>query len=280
MSVINMPQYILEFNKENNLKKLIDNRENNDIVFLVENNDIIENITLLHIYKNIKTKNIKINFLNELDFLNNFLEEPEKSFIKEDNFYIINNLFLNNDKKPFWKKPDNYLSQITGIANFRLSPFYFLDNIYSNEKTDNIGICLNSFLNIDVNYILRKIKNEIKSCSLNYEEYYFKNSLDIFPNQPKPFTTNIIENQFKSPLDTFKDLLIDLSKLKYFIGNMNELFLLSYLVLGKENCILLKTDNYPEEYYHFFDNYIDINIPWKDLQLMKMLVNLFEKDVN
>ena len=143
------------------------------------------------------------------------------------------------------------------------------------------------FLNIDVNYILRKIKNEIKSCSLNYEEYYFKNSLDIFPNQPKPFTTNIIENQFKSPLDTFKDLLIDLSKLKYFIGNMNELFLLSYLVLGKENCILLKTDNYPEEYYHLPKAGLVISlrtqhffIEDKTMQEINQLYAYIDKDLN
>jgi len=247
------------------------------LYFLSENDDLIENLILLHIFNDLRKyyyKDLKLGFSHQFEFLNTFLDDEFRLPTKvKDELVIIQNLLLDERKIPFWKRKINYLNKITGINDLKLTPIKSFTK--PNPESDIIGICIN--INSQTGDIHIKVKNCISNMRLSYHEYYCikKNTHNI----PRPFNVLIKNTQVRVPFKQPKSLLNDLKKLKFFVGNMNEVFLLAYLILGKNNCVLLETNEYPETYLTFFENVINLG-SWSEEKFIYYFTEMFQQEIN
>lgn len=271
--------FIYDFQKIDDIS-LSDLINQDKIFFVSQNNDLIENIILLHLFKELKKyhkKKLQLRFDNEFQFLNCFLKKDERLSPENNGYIIIKQLGLDDRKLPFWKKKKNLLDHIGGIINMRLSPLTSLLN--QNYKSDVVGIYISESIQNQksVSYV-KKIKHCLSKMRLQFYEYYCNKKSSYTNIIPKPFNVVIKENSIKIPFKRHELLIDDLKKIKYFVGNMNEIFLLAYLILGKDNCILLETTEYPEMYLNFFNNCIALDECIED-RFILYFTKIFEQEI-
>lgn len=271
--------FIYDFQKIDDIS-LSDLINQDKIFFVSQNNDLIENIILLHLFKELKKyhkKKLQLRFDNEFQFLNCFLKKDERLSPENNSYVIIKQLGLDDRKLPFWKKKKNLLDHIGGITNMRLSPLTSFLN--QNYKSDIIGICISeSIQNQKSNSYIKKIKHCLSKMRLQFYEYYCNKKNSYTNTIPKPFNVVIKERSIKIPFKRHELLIDDLKKIKSFVGNMNEIFLLAYLILGKDNCILLETTEYPEMYLNFFNNRIALDECIED-RFILYFTKIFEQEI-
>ena len=112
----------------------------------------------------------------------------------------------------------------------------------SKEKGEEIGdkIAIGSSVLLNIGTLIRYDKDELiielkpKSFSLDYNllKSSGRQKEDIFP----------IKKEEKEELKSKQKIINDLKKCRWYIGSEDEFLLLSYFILGPDNCIVLTNE--------------------------------------
>ena len=265
---LNLLDYDYMFEIQKNVDKYFDS--NNDVEYILEDMALhitgIDSFTISPLDSNaVKDNNSEFVYINSGVELTNSKIRTEmvksglRDIFEEDSFdenLPTFNLFYAYPSSTgggsviFNKNFKVEAGKVKGVVNFE--SIELLDcksqDYDSDEDEYNFSVPVSVPAVINFSLSKNKIEAELDFSSMNISE----DLIDL--------SNSVAETRTLLDVPHFGEELSRLFKCKYYIGREDELLLLAYLVLGKDNCIILSKGGTVKS-FSFFENRVDISKP-------------------
>jgi len=271
-------------NIRNNKIKLLDiinNTKGDNVLISLSDLSFKELISFLHVFSIISEKIYKRVFAGipvKYEYIKLLLPNSNYYILKNNDincylskFQIIiklykNDLYISNNYTNF------ILNNIFNITEYEI-PQLTIKHQVNNVYSDIIGLSINDYS------VYRSIVNELLECSLLCEKFEFSiddiTKYDNTEEFDEQLGVKIFRPKDNSIINNVNNLITKISNCRYFIGNESDLSILSYMILGNNNFILLDSNTYFKSTFPFIKNVIDVSNNYKNNSITDLLNELY-----
>ena len=242
--------------------------------------EIISFIHLQPILNERIKKRVYIGIPSKYEFIKSLYPNPNFYIIKINQlesyfskFNIIVKVCVKNRK--YSDVFEFYRSYITDFDYNSITPIKFNSRL-NNEYSDIIGMSIQD-MTLDIYDTSDIVTTEILDCSLFCEKFKldFNNENIQNVNYKQPSGVSTCTPFDKSTINNINTIISNMSLCKYYVGFGEDLFILAYLVLGADRCILIETNDNFFNHLSFIKNMIKINEKYRYGSIKEQLSTLY-----